>query len=179
MVANPYHNLNDKELMHKYQNGDYMAFEVLYYRHKDKVYSYFKRKLYHDDDIEDLFQKTFIKLHKSRDLYSDKYDLLPWLYTISKSVYLDFKKRKRIDFVELNEANIVIQGEKRNKVLHLESEKSLSQKERDALNQRYYHDKDFLEIARTLKVSESNVRKIISRGIKKLKNKYKEKAHGS
>ena len=55
----------------------------------------------------------------------------------------------------------------------LESEKQLSEKEKSALKGRYYSDKDFSEIAQILKTSESNTRKIISRGLKKLRTKYK------
>ena len=60
-----------------------------------------------------------------------------------------------------------------NNEFDLESEKQLSENEKSALKERYYSDKDFSEIAQILKTSESNTRKIISRGLKKLRVKYK------
>ena len=56
--------------MLKYQAGDNMAFDVLYSRHKDKVYSYLSKRLRDQDQCEDLFQKVFTKFHRSKKLYN-------------------------------------------------------------------------------------------------------------
>lgn len=177
MVANPYINLNDKELMLKYQNGDHMAFDVLYMRHKDKVYSYLANRLHSKNEIDDLFQKVFVKFHKSRHLYKEKYDVLPWFYTITKSEFLDFIKKKNISTQEYDEKlHSPIEQEQKMEI-NIESEKQLTDKEKTAIDARYMSDKDFSEISELLNTSESNVRKIISRGLKKLKDKYKGRKH--
>lgn len=173
-MANPFSNLEDSQLMRKYQDGDHMAFEVLYMRHKDKVYSYLSKRLHQSDDIEDLFQKVFIKFHKSRHLYNEKYQVLPWIYTVTKSEFLDFIKKKKITSTEFNE-NIHTDTEKSHKgsnAIDIQGENVLSQKEKDAIELRYINDSDFDEISTLLKTTDSNARKIISRGLKKLKLKY-------
>ena len=173
MALNPYINLEDKELMLKYQDGDHMAFDVLYSRHKNKVYSYLAKRLHSHNEIHDLFQRVFVKLHKSRHLYQEKYEVLPWIYTITKSEFLDFVKKNKIETIEFKEENFLSSENEPNNEFDLESEKQLSENEKSALKERYYSDKDFSEIAQILKTSESNTRKIISRGLKKLRVKYK------
>lgn len=173
MALNPYINLEDKELMLKYQDGDHMAFDVLYSRHKDKVYSYLAKRLHSHNEIHDLFQRVFVKLHKSRHLYQEKYEVLPWIYTITKSEFLDFVKKNKIETIEFKEENFLSSENEPNNEFDLESEKQLSENEKSALKERYYSDKDFSEIAQILKTNESNTRKIISRGLKKLRVKYK------
>ena len=159
--------------MLKYQDGDHMAFEVLYKRHKDKVYSYISSRLHKTDDIDDLFQKVFTKFHKSRHLYSSKYEVLPWLYTVTKSEFLDFIKKKKITISEFNEKIHTQTEDALSDSIDIQSEESLSQKEKDAIELRYINDNDFLEISTLLNTTESNARKIISRGLNKLKNKYR------
>ena len=173
MALNPYINLEDKELMLKYQDGDHMAFDVLYSRHKNKVYSYLAKRLHSHNEIHDLFQRVFVKLHKSRHLYQEKYEVLPWIYTITKSEFLDFVKKNKIETIEFKEENFLSSENEPNNEFDLESEKQLSENEKSALKERYYSDKDFSEIAQILKTSESNTRKIISRGLKKLRVKFK------
>lgn len=171
-MVNPFSNLNDKELMLKYQAGDSMAFDILYTRHKNKVYSYIAKRLHDSDDIEDLFQKIFIKFHKSRKLYDSQYDVLPWLYTITRSEFLDYVKKRKVATVEFDENLHIEVTVESGTLIDLDNEKSLSLKEKDALEQRFLNDQDFDQISLLLNTSESNARKLISRGLSKLKQKY-------
>ena len=164
--------MEDKKLMLLYQNGNYMAFETLYLRHKDKVYSYLSKRIKDDDDTQDLFQKAFLKIHKSKNLYQSKYDVLPWFYVITKSVMLDFFKKKKFDTQEFSddihadlETNIY-------SAFDVDNESMLSVNEKEAIKLRYYNDSDFTEISKILNTSGSNSRKLISRGLKKLRTKY-------
>ena len=62
MKENPYTNLPDEELMEFYQDGESMAFEVLYTRYKKRVYSYLYKRVYDKDKIDDIFQKLSLKM---------------------------------------------------------------------------------------------------------------------
>ena len=159
--------------MLKYQGGDHMAFEVLYMRHKDKVYSYISNRLHKADDIEDLFQKVFTKFHKSRRLYDPKYEVLPWIYTVTKSEFLDFIKKKKVATAEFDEKIHTHHKANDTDLIDIQSEEVLTQKEKDAIELRYINDNDFLEISSLLSTTETNARKIISRGLSKLKKKYR------
>ena len=55
--------LSDEDLMTRYQNGQELAFEILFERHRGKVYGYLLKKLRDDVSADDVFQ-TIEKLHK-------------------------------------------------------------------------------------------------------------------
>jgi RNA polymerase sigma factor (sigma-70 family) len=171
-MENPFSHLEDTKLMELYKNGENMAFEVIYLRHKDRVYSYLDKRLSDKNVIEDIFQSIFIKFHNSRHLYSSEHPLLKWIYTICRSELLDsVKKSRKVKLVSLNEDQLVSEPIELDDKIDLDSVKSLSEKEKLAIKLRYYSEEDFTDISKALKTSEANSRKLVSRGIKKLKAK--------
>lgn len=171
-MENPFSHLEDTKLMELYKNGENMAFEVIYLRHKDRVYSYLDKRLSDKNVIEDVFQSIFVKFHNSRHLYSSEHPLLKWIYTICRSELLDsVKKSRKIKLVSINEDQLICETKEIDDKIDLDSVKSLSDKERLAIKLRYYSEEDFSEISKVLKTSEANSRKLVSRGIKKLKAK--------
>jgi RNA polymerase sigma-70 factor (ECF subfamily) len=171
-VSNPYFNLKDEKLMELYQDDNMQAFEVIYSRFERRVYSYISKRVKDKEVVADIFQNALTKFHRSRDLYDPKYPLISWFYTITKSELLDYAKKKRDVFVNLTFEIEDIQNEKMD-LLDLENESLLTNNEKKAIELRYYEDKGFNEISKILETSESNIRKVISRGIKKLKVKYR------
>jgi RNA polymerase sigma-70 factor (ECF subfamily) len=170
-MGNPFSHLKDEKLMELYKNGENMAFEVIYLRHKDRVYSYLDKRLSDKNIIEDVFQSIFVKFHNSRHLYSSEHPLLKWIYTISRSELLDSVKKNKAKFVQLTEEQLSVEPTELNDKIDLDSIKTLCEKEKQALKLRYYSEEDFIEISKALNTSETNSRKLVSRGIKKLKAK--------
>ncbi|MAF77639.1 MAG: hypothetical protein CME60_05705 [Halobacteriovoraceae bacterium] len=171
-MGNPFSHLEDEKLMELYKNGENMAFEVIYLRHKDRVYSYLDKRLSDKNVIEDIFQNIFVKFHNSRHLYSSEHPLLKWIYTICRSELLDsVKKSRKIKLVSINEDQLICETKEIDDKIDLDSVKSLSEKEKLAIKLRYYSEEDFTDISKALKTSEANSRKLVSRGIKKLKAK--------
>lgn len=171
-MANPYSHLDDKKLMSLYQDGESKAFEVLYQRHESRVYTYLHRRLKNKEAIDDIFQNIFSKFHKARLRYDSKYEVLQWIYTISRNELLDYLKKKSIVTTPFVEELITIEKEEVELPFEISEEKKLSQKEKEAISLRYFEDRDYEEISKILETSDSNVRKIISRAIKKLRSKY-------
>ena len=171
-MENPFSHLEDTKLMELYKNGENMAFEVIYLQHKDRVYSYLDKRVSDKNVIEDIFQSIFVKFHNSRHLYSSEHPLLKWIYTICRSELLDsVKKSRKIKLVSINEDQLICETKEIDDKIDLDSVKSLSEKEKLAINLRYYSEEDFTDISKALKTSEANSRKLVSRGIKKLKAK--------
>lgn len=170
-MGNPFSHLEDEKLMELYKNGENMAFEIIYLRHKDRVYSYLNKRLSDKNIIADIFQSIFVKFHNSRHLYSSKHPLLKWIYTICRSELLDWVKKNKAMFVQLSEDQLSVEPTELNDKIDLDSIKTLSEKEKQALKLRYYSEEDFIEISKALNTSEANSRKLVSRGIKKLKAK--------
>ena len=56
--------------------------------------------------------------------------------------------------------------------IDLKNESSLNENEKQAIHLRYIKEEDYQHISKLINTSESNVRKLVSRGLKKLKLKY-------
>ena len=153
-----------------YQEGNDRAFSVLYNRHSGKLFGYLKNKLKDSHFAEDVFQATFLKLHKNRSRYDPSFPFLPWLFTVCKSVMIDqTRKKSRIredgDAValELAEAPQLVES------VSLPNLDSLPEMQQKAIELRYAQDLSFQEIAKKLETSPSNVRQLVSRAVKQLK----------
>ena len=157
-----------------YQEGNHQAFQVLYDRHKGKVYGYLQKRLTDRDAVDDLFQSIFTKLHKSRQQYGAKFPFVKWLYTICRSELIDHLRKPRPKEAPLVEVETAIATVTQS--FDIAGEDLLSDKEKKALQLRYESDQEFHAIAHALETSESKARKIISRGIQKLRKKYGGKA---
>ena len=169
---NPYSHLSDEELMKLYQKGENMAVEMIYNRNKGRIYSYLNKRMSDDSAIDEVFQNILLKFHNSRMNYDPKYPLGKWIFTISRSELLDFKKKRKFVYEDLKDEHLVSEVQDASKNVDLNDVKNLSENEKSAISLRYYSEKDFLEISKLLDVSESNVRKLISRGLKKVRLKY-------
>jgi len=170
-MGTPFEHLNDESLMKLYQNGEVQAFNEIYRRHKGRVYTYIYRRIRNTHQVNDLFQAAFLKFHKTKDLYNPKYPLMSWLYTITRSELIDsIRKNKTTEVVLDDISSEHIQGETIE--FDLSQESSLTQPEVQAIKLRYIDEKDYEEIASHLKCSQSNSRKLVSRALQKLREKY-------
>ena len=171
---NPYLGLSDEKLMEEYIKDNMMAFEVLYNRHNARVYSYISKRVFDLSNAQEIFQNIFLKVHKLRFNYDQKHIFLKWLYTICRSELIDYFKYKKGIFEEFNEAKVIKDiPDITEPEINLEDYKNLTSNEKKALELRYYSEKDFDEISSILNTTPTNSRKIISRGIGKLRKKLK------
>jgi RNA polymerase sigma-70 factor, ECF subfamily len=170
-------NKTDEELMRLYQKGTEEAFRILYDRHSSKVYGFLKAKVRNQERAKDVFQEVFVKVHKSKHLYNSSFPFLPWLFTITKNALTDeirqFAKVKKQVSVDESIASPELQPEPSlSEVLPYIG--ALPSNQRQALELRYIEDKTFEEISETLKTSPVNVRKILSRGVQRVRELLKE-----
>lgn len=75
--------------MRRYQSGDEAAFDEIYSRYGKKIYGFLMRRLGQPDDCAELFQETFLRLHKGRSLYRPEMPLKPWIYAIANNLIRD------------------------------------------------------------------------------------------
>lgn len=85
---------SDEELMERYQSGDEAAFEEIYARYGRKIYGFLVRRLGQADDCAELFQETFLRLHKGRSLYRTEMPFKAWIYTIATNLIRDRLRTK-------------------------------------------------------------------------------------
>ena len=171
-------NQTDEQLMKLYQNGDEEAFKVLYGRHSSKIYGFLKKRLNDNEKVAEVYQEVFIKIHKSKHLYNDSLPALAWIFTISRTVMIDeLRRNSKIQTVDNYDLEKIPEElEKTIPQFELASEalEHLPQQQKAAIEMRYINDQTFEQIAERLKVSPTNARQLISRGIKRLKELVSE-----
>lgn len=154
-----------------YQLGEAEAFEELYFRHSAKVLGYLRKKVKNETVAQDIFQSTFLKLHRNRSRYDSAYPFVPWLFTICRSELLDAVKKQHL-------SNEILSAEPPERVwgqsaASMEiSLEGLPANQQRAMELRYQQDFSFDEIAKSLETSPTNARQIISRAIRSLRDLY-------
>ena len=97
--------LSDEQLMIRYQNSDEAAFEEIYARYGKRIYGFLMRRLGQPDDCAELFQETFLRLHRGRSSYKPEMPFKTWLYTIANNLVRDSLRIKmRSKSVQATEA---------------------------------------------------------------------------
>ena len=75
--------LSDRELMVMFKHGRREAFEVLFARYRDHVWSYLRRFLGDRASAEDLTQDVFLSVIRSRSAYEPEAPFAAWLFRIA------------------------------------------------------------------------------------------------
>ena len=172
--------LDLESLMKAYVLGDDLsAFEKLYRQLSPKVYGYLKLRLSKKEDVDEVFQKTFAKFHSSRQHYDPKYPVLQWLFVIARSTLLDHLKsdnrkenlKSKVLFENLSQTEGVPSLSHQMASMKL---KSLGPDAQEIVNLRVVDELSFEEIANRLGKSETNIRQILSRSLKKLRNSVED-----
>lgn len=165
----------DEEIMVHYQLGDAEAFAELYARYSKKVLGYLRQKAPNEAVARDVFQSTFLKLHKFRSRYDPTFPFAPWLFTICRSELLDsFKKGHHRHELLVDSVPELDEPQQAPPLPALDLSK-LPLMQRRAVELRYEGEFSFEEIAARLDTSPTNARKLISRALQFLREAYEKK----
>lgn len=186
-MTDNYAQKTDEELMLAYQEGDSRAFDEIYDRTADTLYGYLQRRIQSKDFVDDIFQVTFAKFHQTRLQYRPPLPVLPWLFTICRTVTIDALRKKAKERETSDVDMDLYQGESSIEGEGVSSQdspfpeglvglKTLSPPQKEALTLRYVHDLSFEDIAKRLETTPTNARQLVSRAIKKLKTFTQKKA---
>ena len=180
-----YSNLEDKELMKKVQEGNNDAFSEIFTRYHNPLHSLFTRILHDPNEADDMVQKTFLRLFKSRNSYDTSSNgFKTWFFTMANNLLLTKIKRQNRkiyyfspEFLEsFSYKNDGIESSLEQKVIDNELililEKSidkLKNKYRLPLLYFYYHNKSYNEIAGILNITSQCVKTRLNRAKEKLR----------
>jgi RNA polymerase sigma factor (sigma-70 family) len=163
---------SDEELMLAYQLGDENAFRELYSRHSSRLFGFLRSKVRDEVKARDIFQSTFLKLHKSRARYNPAFPFTPWLFTICRNELLDALKKEKRSI----EDSVAQAPEQLNMVPESRIDLAiLNEGHQQALEMRFGDNSSFEEIAKALETSPANARQIVSRAIRALRSFYGKK----
>lgn len=151
--------------MVRVQQGDTAAYDALFARHSRSVYGYLLRRTREPELASEIFQETWLKIHKGRHTYRRDQRFRPWLFGIALNAARDAGRRsaRRIETVD-TEAEFVVPRDRHEERLTLEAAiDRLPEKLRDAFLLGAVHGLDHREVAAQLDISPDNARARISR----------------
>ena len=95
MEIRDYALMDDRALVRLVVEGDSRAFEPLFMRHKDIIYSMLVKRSCNPDDVDDMLQEAFMKAFVNINRYNPDYDFGAWICTIAKNTFVDFNRSRR------------------------------------------------------------------------------------
>ncbi|HPI41654.1 MAG TPA: RNA polymerase sigma factor [Pseudobdellovibrionaceae bacterium] len=109
-------NKTDQELLVEISEGSSKSFELLYERHKNKVYGFCKKIVGDKNMVDDITQESWMKIIKNSGNYSYGSDATSWILTIAKNTCFDHlrKKRKIIETQEFKDIEIELEESAQN-----------------------------------------------------------------
>ncbi len=161
--------LKDKELIHRYLDGDDKSFEILLNRHRDKIYTSIYLFVKDREKANDIFQDVFIKIIDTlrKGKYNHEGKFLQWAMRIAYNMCVDnFRRSKRrtkisasetfdiFDVLESKDENMehmMIKQQMKTKIKSLVDQ--LPPEQREVVILRHYADMSFKEISQLTRVS--------------------------
>ncbi|MBI2620051.1 MAG: sigma-70 family RNA polymerase sigma factor [Ignavibacteriales bacterium] len=181
-----YSSSDDRTLVHAFRNGDERAFEEIVRRYQRQVANVLYLTLGGREEVEDLSQEVFIRVHRSVGRVSVDVSLFSWIYRIALNLAIDELRRRKVkkilslDFFSASPSekeNVlrdhtsasdrVLAEEKREQILTAIGK--LSAAYRAALVLREYEGLSYKEIAGLLQITEQAVKSRIFRAREELK----------
>jgi len=167
--------------MEMYQDGDMEAFNEIFGRYERKLYNFFLGRLRNTSDCDDLYQKTFLKLHKSKHRYDPRKSFKPWFFTIAYNVLRDeFKRPSHTKEVLVGDEDPAIYDDvdratpekttltKEMSMKVQQALASLPEDQRDVIRLSKFELLNYKEIGRILSRSENAVKQLAHRGYQNL-----------
>lgn len=95
MAISSYDIYDDCTLAKMVTEGNSAAFDTLFARHSDAIYTMLLKFTGNSDDVDDLIQEAFMKAYLKIGLYDPKYDFGAWIYTIARNTFVDFSRSRK------------------------------------------------------------------------------------
>lgn len=108
MALNQYIACDDHTLVKMVVEGDTIAFDTLFARHRDSIYAMLLKYTGNVEDVDDLMQEAFMKAYLKIGLYNPKYDFGAWIYTIARNTFVDFSRTRKSN--ALNPQNLPLES---------------------------------------------------------------------
>jgi RNA polymerase sigma-70 factor, ECF subfamily len=162
---------SDEQQMEAYKQGSEAAFSHLYEKYSPLVYGYARKRL-RSGDIDDFYQKVWGHLHEKRELYAGQ-PFAPWFFVLIRNLlYDEYRSRAR-------QKNLEGQITPATATEENDLEEILEQVSPDAadLIRKYYVEGyDYADLEKVTGLSQTGLRKRLSRAIHVLRDKFEGKA---
>lgn len=96
--------LSDEELIKRFQDDDFRAYDIIVNRYKDQLLNFAYRFLGNIEEAEDIVQETFLRLYRNKHAYRQIAKFSTWIYTIAGNLAkTELRKRKRRKVVSISD----------------------------------------------------------------------------
>ena len=165
---------NDQDLMAAYVKGDEKAFSLLFDRYSSKLKLFLKLRLGKKNNhlLEEIFQKTWMKIHSARQSFDLSKRFSPWFYTVAANTLRDEvgRSQEKLGHEELSDHEVSLEPNSEDKYIQKESAdrvysilSALPENQRIALLLSDREEFSSKEISESMGISDAAVRKLISR----------------
>jgi len=160
-------------------NGNTASFEKIIERYEAMVFDLAYKHLQNYEDAKDLTQEIFLKIFNQLDKYDNNYKFFSWLYRISlNEIYSYLKKtkwKKKIISIEKVKSflfsDLKVYKEKSDVLFEIQKIISkVSERDNEIFTLFYFDDYSIQKISEITQETESNVKVILHRLRKKIKN---------
>ena len=179
----------DAQLVHNALHGHQTAYKRLLKKYHDPIFHLISRIVRNKEQIEDLTQETFVKAFASLKSFNKEYAFSTWLYKIATNSSIDYIRKRKLDTFSIDkpialedseytfelpdstyEPDLHIIQHQRTKLIE-EAIQKLPEKYKRVIMLRHSEERDYADIARTLKLPIGTVKAHIFRA-RELLNKY-------
>lgn len=189
MNLNIIEKLKENNLKERLKNRDQVAFEELYDKNINDIYRFIYFKIGKKDEASDLSSLVFLKTweHIQKNKISDNQTLRALVYKIARNVVVDYYRNRRPESLSLDDENnrIEVVDEEYNLETEIgvkgEYEKlmvkimELKNEYREILIMRFVNDLSLEEIADITGKKKINIRVLLHRATKALKEMIEER----
>ena len=151
-------------------SGDTEAYRGLVEKHQDLVYTIVHRIISSAEEAEEVAQDVFVKAYNKLSDYKGEAKFSTWLYRIAYNTAVSHTRKKKIEFLAMDEEVIVNHSEEdvQQEVMGLSTEEQnklikkalavLPRTDSLMITLFYYHGKDIEEISEIVGLTQSNVK---------------------
>jgi RNA polymerase sigma factor (sigma-70 family) len=183
----------DSILIKRALAGDQKAFQKLRLKYYNAIFKLINRMIRNREEVEDLTQEAFIKAFTSLKRFDNQYSFSTWLYKIATNNSIDHIRKKKLQTFSINkpiqseesdysfelpdtnlEPDQELIASQRKKMLD-EAMNALPAKYRQVILMRHVDEKDYQEIAKTLKLPLGTIKAHIFRARELLYKQLRDK----
>jgi len=175
--------MNDLELIKNYLSGDKKSFDIIYEKYVNKIYRFIYLKTTNKEVSEDIVSEVFLSVLDNIDSFKLDSDsnFNSWIYKIAYNKIIDFYKKDEKqktfeiwDYLDIwFEEDLNKKMENKDKLKEIfKFLKTIKPEYRDILIYKIWEDLSFKEISEITWMSLDNCKKISSRILKTINEKF-------
>jgi RNA polymerase sigma-70 factor, ECF subfamily len=174
----------EKELVKKLKEGDSFAFEVLFYKYRNKIKGFALKIVPAQIDPEEIVQEVFVRVWLKKEAIDPEKDFQSYLFSIAKNLVLDHLKsavnRKlyfvgehfQKDLVEEEGMEVSQSEETEDKLQKLINE--IPERRREIFRLSRFEGLSYKQIAERLNISENTVDSQIRNALAFLRKEFRK-----